>query len=93
MTPAGFEPATGRLEICCSIRLSYGAIEATGFEPATPCSQSRCATAALRLGGEGGIRTRGTDFGSVQQFSKLSLSTTQAPHLSAKVRKFPKTQI
>lgn len=25
--PAGFEPATDRLEICCSIQLSYGTIK------------------------------------------------------------------
>ena len=27
VTPAGFEPATYRLGICRSIRLSYGAVE------------------------------------------------------------------
>lgn len=35
------------LEGSCSIQLSYGCIllvGAAGFEPATPCSQSRCAT-------------------------------------------------
>ena len=26
VNPAGFEPATHRLEICCSIQLSYGSV-------------------------------------------------------------------
>ena len=58
--PAGIEPATHSLEGCCSIQLSYGQIRdtkgpktglcdggmvgAAGFELATLCSQSRCAT-------------------------------------------------
>ena len=56
----GFEPVTTRLEGGCSIQLSYKRIiagfvklpddvslklvGAQGFEPWTPCSQSRCAT-------------------------------------------------
>ena len=52
--PAGLEPATLGLEGRCSIRLSYGRMQAAdriirvvgaeGFEPPTLCSQSRCAT-------------------------------------------------
>ena len=55
--PAGFEPATTRLEGGCSIQLSYGRIAGDkpsqaqgkvvgveGFEPPTFCSQSRRAT-------------------------------------------------
>lgn len=55
--PAGFEPATTRLEGGCSIQLSYGhMLEQTfagsikkmvgveGFEPPTFCSQNRRAT-------------------------------------------------
>src|SRR5437868_7128300 len=33
MTPAGLEPATGGLEIHCSIQLSYGAGDADGPRP------------------------------------------------------------
>ena len=54
----GIEPPTDGLEIRCSIRLSYRRgvpikirpgirpheVGARGFEPPTPCSQSRCAT-------------------------------------------------
>ncbi len=29
--PIGFEPMTDRLEICCSIQLSYGTLPATAF--------------------------------------------------------------
>lgn len=52
--PAGIEPATHGLENRCSIQLSYGRkifenIGATGFEPATSCSQSkRSSQAELR---------------------------------------------
>ena len=52
--PAGFEPAANGLENRCSIQLSYGRIKhpkfgATGFEPATSCSQSkRSSQAELR---------------------------------------------
>ena len=57
---AGLEPAARGLEIRCSIRLSYRrnephariaaaregrcSVGVRGFEPPTPCSQSRCAT-------------------------------------------------
>ncbi len=55
MIPSGFEPETDRLEICCSIQLSYGTfirkkkiqeylnlfVGVAGFEPTTFCSQSR----------------------------------------------------
>ena len=45
----GFEPPASGLEVRCSIQLSYRRIlkllvGARGFEPPTPCSQSRCAT-------------------------------------------------
>src|SRR5213082_3527413 len=54
VSPAGLEPATHSLEGCCSVQLSYGErrrftcepvnlVGARGFEPPTPCSQSRCA--------------------------------------------------
>ena len=52
--PAGLEPATTRLEGGCSIQLSYGRttnllqsremVGETGFEPATPWTQTKCAT-------------------------------------------------
>ena len=55
--PAGFEPATTRLEGGCSIQLSYGhmlelnlgrfdkkMVGVEGFEPPTFCSQNRRAT-------------------------------------------------
>ena len=57
--PAGFEPATIRLEGGCSIQLSYGrnnkpqkqqpyqaqkVVGVEGFEPPTLWSQTRCAT-------------------------------------------------
>ena len=55
--PAGFEPATTRLEGGCSIQLSYGRmlelktlagsikmVGVEGFEPPTFCSQNRRAT-------------------------------------------------
>ena len=60
-------------------------VGAKGFEPSTPCSQSRCASrtapypeVCFYLGGEGGIRTPGTPCG-VRQFSKLLVSATHPP--------------
>ena len=68
----GFEPATYGLEGHRSSQLSYSRastlpwpalVGAKGFEPSTPCSQSRCANqAALRPEQNGGaeeIRTPG----------------------------------
>ena len=61
-------------------------VGAAGFEPAAPCSQSRCANrTALRperlilYGGGGGIRTRGTCF-QVRRFSKPVVSATHPLH-------------
>ena len=57
-----------------------------GFEPATPCSQSRCANrTALHpeqffiTSGDGGIRTPGTPF-RVRRFSKPVVSATHPRH-------------
>ena len=66
-------------------------VGAPGFEPGTPCSQSRCATelryapnmySFLRVSiacGEGGIRTRGTPC-RVRRFSKPVDSATLPLH-------------
>src|SRR5580765_5829003 len=68
----GIEPPTDGLEIRCSIRLSYRRgvpikirpgirpheVGARGFEPPTPCSQSRCAT-GLRHAPEHNLEQRG----------------------------------
>ena len=57
-----------------------------GFEPGTPCSQSRCATGlryipnSMFFRGEGGIRTLVTTF-EVRRFSKPLVSATHPPHL------------
>ena len=66
-------------------------VGAKGFEPSTPCSQSRCASrtapypekkddlaSSSFFRGEGGIRTPGT-LCRVRQFSKLLVSATHPP--------------
>ena len=73
-------------------------VGAKGFEPSTPCSQSRCAsrtapypekkddaTIVFFLRGEGGIRTPGTPCG-IRQFSKLLVSATHPPLLGCELR-------
>ena len=46
---------------------SFLFVGVAGFEPATPCSQSRCASRTAlcpdKIGGEGGIRTPGSLWG------------------------------
>ena len=66
-------------------------VGAKGFEPSTPCSQSRCASRTAPYPekkddsasssfsrGEGGIRTPGIPCG-IRQFSKLLVSATHPP--------------
>ena len=65
-------------------------VGAKGFEPSTPCSQSRCASRTAPypekkddfpssfFRGEGGIRTPGT-LCRIRQFSKLLVSATHPP--------------
>ena len=73
-------------------------VGAKGFEPSTPCSQSRCAsrtapypekkddaTIVFFLRGEGGIRTPGTHCW-IRQFSKLLVSATHPPLLGCELR-------
>ena len=80
---------------CNSLIFSVGA---KGFEPSTPCSQSRCAsrtapypekkddaTIVFFLRGEGGIRTPGTHCW-IRQFSKLLVSATHPPLLGCELR-------
>ena len=80
---------------CNSLILSVGA---KGFEPSTPCSQSRCASrtapypekkddysSSSFFRGEGGIRTPGTHCW-IRQFSKLLVSATHPPLLGVELR-------
>ena len=73
---------------CNSLIFTVGA---KGFEPSTPCSQSRCASrtapypekkddsaSSSFFRGEGGIRTPGIPCG-IRQFSKLLVSATHPP--------------
>ena len=73
---------------CNSLIFTVGA---KGFEPSTPCSQSRCASRTAPYPekkddsasssfsrGEGGIRTPGIPCG-IRQFSKLLVSATHPP--------------
>ena len=72
-------------------------VGAAGFEPAAPCSQSRCANRTApcpelyyfvsirQICGERGIRTPGTCF-QVRRFSKPVVSATHPPH---RVTNFP----
>ena len=71
-SPAGLEPATHSLEGCCSIQLSYGdeagwkLVGARGFEPPTPCSQSRCATRLRYTPTRGGTLRRSEQTAAVR---------------------------
>ena len=73
-------------------------VGAKGFEPSTPCSQSRCASrtapypekkddsaSSSFFRGEGGIRTPGTHCW-IRQFSKLLVSATHPPLLGVELR-------
>ena len=76
----------------------FSTVGAKGFEPSTPCSQSRCASrtapypekkddvaSSSFFRGEGGIRTPGTHCW-IRQFSKLLVSATHPPLLGCELR-------
>ena len=91
----GFQTKIGVTLLCNSLIFNVGA---KGFEPSTPCSQSRCASrtapypekkddasSSSFFRGEGGIRTPGTPCG-IRQFSKLLVSATHPPLLGCEMR-------
>ena len=83
-----------RSHICCNSLIFC--VGVPGFEPGTPCSQSRCASRTAlcpdKLGGEGGIRTPGSlwDYDSLANcwFQPLTHLSVFRGFASAKVHLF-----
>ena len=71
-TPAGFEPATPRLEGACSIQLSYGAPAPTSAKTTPKARQHAVANIYHRTGldARDGLRIGSTTSGKIKQQKK-----------------------